>query len=347
VAEAGLSVGAQAGEGVVRATGFGTARVTAAVGAARGDIDVTVTRPETESDGFTVLGSGLAGSYTSDLWVHGEYAYTGTGPWWSCGGPEDPCDAREGRLFVWRLLADGGLEKVDSLALPAPHVNDVKVSADGTFAVASQENGTAGEGGIVLIDLTNPAAPSIVSTFTEDLEGGVHNTWIERIDGRDYVFVVEDGGSAGGLHVVDVTDRTAPTSVARYYGGSSLVHDVYVRDGLAFVSHWNYGLVILDVGNGMTGGSPENPTEVGRVVTAGGHVHNAWYWPEGAKVFVGEEQFIRTDGTGSVGVMHVVDVSDMTAPVEVAHFGVPGTTPHNFWMDEDRGILYAAWYEQG
>ena len=35
-----------------------------------------------------------------------------------------------------------------------------------------------------------------------------------------------------------------------------LPHDVYVRDGLAFLSHWDAGLIILDVGNGMAGGSP-------------------------------------------------------------------------------------------
>ncbi len=45
--------------------------------------------------------------------------------------------------------------------------------------------------------------------------------------------------------------------------------------------------------------------------------------------------------------MHVVDVSDLQNPEEVATFRVPGTTPHNFWLDESRGILYLAWYENG
>ncbi len=128
--------------------------------------------------------------------------------------------------------------------------------------------------------------------------------------------------------------------MAVFYAGSSGAHDVYVRDGLAFVSHWNAGLVILDVGNGIAGGSPTNPVEVGRVQTEGGNTHNAWYWPDAGYVFVGEE-------SGRPGVMHVVDVSDLSNPVEVATFAVSGDTAHNFWLDEARGILYAAWYSSG
>ena len=32
-----------------------------------------------------------------------------------------------------------------------------------------------------------------------------------------------------------------------------------MQDGLLYASYWNDGLVILDVGNGMKGGSPSNP----------------------------------------------------------------------------------------
>jgi hypothetical protein len=45
--------------------------------------------------------------------------------------------------------------------------------------------------------------------------------------------------------------------------------------------------------------------------------------------------------------MHVVDASDLSRPIEVATFGVSGATPHNFWLDEQRAIVYAAWYERG
>jgi len=333
--------------GYVVALDLGMAEVALEVGGIRAAIEVQVVPPETEASGFTVLGSGEVDLYTTDLWVHGDYGYTGSQPW-SCGGSEPPCESLDGWLFVWSLLPDGGIARVDSLDLPAAKVNDVKVAADGTMAVATLERGGPAANGIVVLDVSDPAAPEVLAHHTQGLEGGVHNVWIERLDGRDYAFVVEDGGGGdGGLHILDLADPGVPVEVSLFYGGSSVVHDVYVRDGLAFVSHWDAGLIILDVGNGIRSGSPENPVEVGRVVTVGGRVHNAWYWPAGDVVFVGEERF-RTPGVpGSEGVLHVVDASDLANPIEVATFGVAGDTPHNFWLDEDRQILYAAWYDAG
>jgi hypothetical protein len=336
-------IGATEGRGWVESVDFGATTIAAQIGSVRGELEVQVVRPPTEGSGFTVIDSGRVSRYTTDLWVHGEHAYSGSLPW-RC---PTPCE-ETGLLYVWRVTADGGLARVDSLELPAPKVNDVKISADGAFAVATLERAADGQNGIVILDLADPAAPAITAVYTDGLEHGVHNTWIERIDGRDYVFTVEDATAPdGGVHVIDATDRAAPTTVASYHAGSSFPHDVYVRDGLAFVSHWNAGLVILDVGNGMAGGSPTAPAVVSIVETGGGHVHNAWYWPEGRVVFVGEERFPPPDRIDEVGVVHVVDVTDLTAPVEVATYGVPGASPHNFWMDEDRGILFVGWYENG
>jgi len=76
------------------------------------------------------------------------------------------------------------------------------------------------------------------------------------------------------------------------------------------------------------------------VQTVGGQTHNAWYWPVAGYVFVGEE-------SSRPGVVHVVDVSDLSNPVEVATFGVSGHTAHNFSMDEARGILYVTWLGGG
>ncbi len=156
------------------------------------------------------------------------------------------------------------------------------------------------------------------------------------------MYLVVDGVSASsGLRVLDISNPAAPDAVASFYAGTSFLHDVYVRDGLAFLAHWDAGLVILDVGNGMAGGSPSNPVEVSRVVIQGGQTHNAWYWPAAGYVFVGEEDF------ATPGMMHVVDVSNLSEPVEVASFRTPGDTPHNFWLDEAAGVLYLAWYGNG
>ncbi len=129
------------------------------------------------------------------------------------------------------------------------------------------------------------------------------------------------------------------------------IHDTFVRDGIAFVFAWNTGVIIYDVGNGAAGGTPAAPVRVGGVVTQGGQAHNGWwFWNpntgERRYLFVGEEG-PGTLGASSSGDIHVVDVSDLANPVEVASFHLPNAGTHNFWMDEAAEILYAAYYNGG
>lgn len=197
------------------------------------------------------------GPWNTDLWVHGNIAYTGT---FSRGSN------RGNRIFIW--------------------------------------------------DVATPANPMLLGSFT-----------------------VND---VAGLHILDVSNAGSPRRVARFYAGSSFVHDVHVRDGLAFVSHWDAGLIILDVGNGIAGGSPTDPVEVGRIIIPGVKVHNAWYWPERRYVLIGDE-FRRP------GSMYVIDVADLRDPILVAEFRTPETIgrPHNFWVDETRSVLWLSWYQDG
>src|SRR5437879_8355019 len=85
-----------------------------------------------------------------------------------------------------------------------------------------------------------------------------------------------------------------------------------VVDGLAYLAYWNDGLVILDVGNGMRGGSPTNPQFVSqfkydltatyaRVWQLFGQgfvrgTHTAWR--QGRYVFVGDEVYAAHPYTG-------------------------------------------------
>lgn len=129
------------------------------------------------------------------------------------------------------------------------------------------------------------------------------------------------------------------------------IHDTFVRDGIAFVFAWDDGVRIFDVGNGIRGGSPSNPVLISRVVTQGGQAHNGWWFhnPNGSEkkyLFVGEEG-PGLIGNSSSGDIHVIDVSDLSTPVEVAFFTKAGAGVHNLWMDEQNEILYAAYYNAG
>lgn len=309
----------------------GDVRAVAALGELADTVVVGV-EPRGLSGSFVVeaVSGPPGGRLTSDLRVRGDHAYTGT--WGGGGSAAPPGDA----LFAWRIDDPANPVLVDSVIVDASTVNDVKVSADGTLGVVTHEGSSDRRNGITLLDLSDPAHPRPIRRYTEGLESGVHNVWIDG----DFVYAAPDGREEG-LHVIDVSNPASPWTVATWSDAGSVLHDVHVREGLAFLSHWNAGLVILDVGNGIAGGSPSAPTEVSRIATRGGQTHNAWYWPGAGYVFVGEEDF-RTPG-----VVHVVDVRDPTRPEEVATFAVGGAPPHNFWLDEERGILYIGWYGNG
>ncbi len=316
-----------------RFVGFapGDVQVVAASGSAADTVTLTVTA-RSLTGGLTVLGRGTETErYTSDLWVQGDHAYLGT---WSVRVGSGVGNA----LYTWNVARPAEPVRTATLTVDARTVNDVKLRPDGRLALITHEGSADGLNGVTLLSLDDPASPRPIARFTTGLQSGVHNAWL---DGAYAYLAVDGAGPAAGLRILDLSNPANPTVAASFYGGSSFLHDVYVRDGLAFLSHWNAGLIILDVGNGIAGGSPVNPVEVSRVRTQGGETHNAWYWPEAGYVFVGEEDF------STPGVLHVVDVRDLAEPKEVATFRVPGTTPHNFWVDESRAILYAAWYGNG
>lgn len=295
---------------------------------------------------LSVVGRGsVTDRYTAELSVRGGYAYTTT---WNTRGSSGTGNV----LNVWNV-AGATPTRVTSITVPnAGTLGDVQVSDDGTLLVVATE--FSGPGSIVVYDLANPAAPSLVSRFSSaNTSPGVHTAEVQRVNGKLYAFLSVNPGSAfpARLVIVDLSTPSAPIEVLSQIMGSPFVHDVFVRDGILFTALWNGGLTLWDIGGGGRGGTPASPVQLGNVRTAGGLVHNVWWFHDpstGAKryAFVGEEGPSSGFATSS-GDVHVVDVSDMTAPREVAFYHVPNAGTHNFWMNEAEGILYAAYYNAG
>ena len=299
-------------------------------------------------------GNNVPDRFSSDLWVHGNYAYTGT--WGTRAGTVGNA------LNIWSLDASGAPTLVGSVTIPGiGTVSDVQVSDDGQLLVLSGERGT--NGGIFLYGLSDPAQPVLLgSAFVGPV--GVHTVTLATINQRLYGFAARntslnpDPAEDPALLIYDITDPAAPTLAARQvvprnYG----IHDTFVRDGIAFVFAWNTGVIVYDVGNGIRGGSPAAPVEISRLITAsnrvagGPAVHNGWWFhnpvtSERRYLFIGQEG-PNVTGFRSSGDIHVVDVSDLSQPREVAFFHLNGAGTHNFWMDEERQILYAAYYNGG
>lgn len=302
-------------------------------------------------------GNNLADRYSSDLWVYGNHAYTGT---WNFR------EAQGNVLNVWTLDAAGAPSFTSSVTIPnIGTVSDVQVSEDGQLLVLSGESGGdyGQDGGVYVYRLTDPAHPDFVGSVSVPY-GGVHTVTLANLDGQLHAFAAKNPGSIGtdtqnqpALLIYNLTEPSSPRLVHRepippHYG----IHDTFVRDGLVFVFAWDEGFILYDVGNGIRGGSPSAPVEVSRLITAANSssspaVHNGWWFHnpvtgEKRYLFIGQEG-PGVIGSRSSGDIHVVDVSDLAHPAEVAFFHLNGAGTHNFWIDEPNQVLYAAYYNAG
>lgn len=272
-------------------------------------------------------------TYTSDLWPQNSHVYVGT--------------HQANRLLTFDVSDPANPVLTNEQEFDARVVNDVKVSEDGRWLVATREGATNRRNGILVFSLEDPARPELVSEYTETLTAGVHNVfWV-----GDLVYAVNDG--TNDLHIIELSDPAHPHEVGRWglpVVGRSL-HDVWVQDGMAYVSYMNDGLVILDVGGGDQGGTPEAPVQVSRIFYPGGPTHSAIRHRN--YVFVGDEDFSLQGTTPNIpglgndprGAVHVVDVTDPANPKYVARYEVPEAGAHNFWVDDD--VLYIGYYQGG
>jgi hypothetical protein len=184
-----------------------------------------------------------------------------------------------------------------------------------------------------------------------------------------HVYATNDGTNE--LNIIDITDPAKPREVGKFRApgpnAGGALHDVDVQDGLAYLSNWNEGLIILDVGNGIKGGSPMNPVMISnykydlndlyrQVELAGGPgfirgTHTAWRHKN--YVFIADEVFPSSGVQGAkdasagraYGRLQVVDVSDYANPKSVAFYEPEYGGVHNIWIAGD--TLYMGAYNAG
>jgi hypothetical protein len=333
--------------GVVTGVAVGTANITAlsvqdTTRRATSVVHVTMPAPDT----IPVVGIGtVAERFTGEVAVRGSWAYTST---WSnrAGNPGNV-------IKIWNVTGNTPI-LTDSLKIPAATTTgDVQISDDGTLLVVAIEHNP--NGAIMIYDLTNPARPDSLARFrSANTQQGVHTVKLGRVNGRHYAFLsIDPGQRPAHLTIVDITNPRAPVEVFSQEMGAPYVHDVFVRDGLLFAALWDDGLRIFDIGGGGRGGSPANPVVISTLPVIAGNIHNIWWFHDPSNnnakkyVFLGEEGPGSVGGGTASGDIHVIDVTDLANPRQVAHYAVSGAGTHNFWMDEASGILYAAYYNAG
>ena len=289
----------------------------------------------------------------AELWVIGNYAYYST---------------IADRFFVYDISDPTQPKLTDTITVDARLVNDIMTTADGKILVISRENASNRKNGIAFYDTSDPAHPKLISEYTATVTGGVHSAYVHD----HYVYLTDD--ATGSMRVIDFADPKNPKEVARWQTESPVVsmiktkegeqvagryiHDLQVKDGFAYLAYWRDGLVILDVGAGVKGGSPEKPQFVSQLRFN----HNELYgngWLAGTHsvyryknyVFIGDEVFpaifdIKSPKRFPVrGIVHVVDVSDINNPRKVAEYPVPEGGAHNMWVEND--VMYIGYYNGG
>lgn len=325
----------EGGEGIFVADQALDYTITAHIGI---DIQRTLILPVEErihQETLSIAGRGaIAHHHSGDMWafegIDGrDYAYVGT------------------FMYDWMKVFDVTTPDtpvlMDSIRVDARRINDVKIHHSNEIAVITREGASNRRNGIVILDLTNPAHPTILSEYSRTVTGGVHNVWIEE----DLVYACHNGTSE--LHIIDISDRENPMEVGRWglNKEDKTLHDVIVQDGYAYLSYWDDGVVILDVGAGTHGGTPTVPIMVSRLSYPEGHTHVAWR--DGQYLFVGDEIFPDNWDAGKPldarGYIHILDVSNMEAPIEVARYEVPDAGAHNIWVEDER--LYVGYYQGG
>jgi len=345
----GAFVGYEPGEYVVSAS-FGRASAQAVVTleprAVRRPVEVVGRLPRTL---FT----------TEEVWIHpsGKYAYLGTGS----GGD---------RMYAIDIANPASPVVTDSIVANTRRVNDIMTTPDGRFLVFTREGAADRRNGIVIASLEDPAHPKPIAEFTEGVTAGVHSAFVYRQEKYGtHVYLTNDG--TGALHILDIADPYHPKEVAQFRtdrpDAGRTLHDVDVQDGLAYLSYWNDGLVILDVGNGIAGGSPSNP----QLVTQFKYDLNALYrdvearhgpgfirgthtaWRHRNYVFIADEVFPAGAVEGAkdaaalraFGRLQVIDVSDLKRPRSVAWYEPEYGGVHNVWVAGD--TLYLGAYNGG
>jgi hypothetical protein len=237
--------------------------------------------------------------------------------------------------------------------------------------VFTREGAADRRNGLVIAQLYDPAHPVPIAEFTDGVTAGSPLLLHLPAGGARHPRLPDEQRDRGPAHPGHLGPVQPP-------GGGPVahppprrrrtLHDVDVQDGLAYLSYWNDGLVILDIGNGIKGGSPSNPQLVSwvkydlneeyRDVEARGMAPassgaptprgatgstSSWGTRSSPPRRGGGEGCLRR--TRAFGNLHVFDVSDLENPKKVAWWKPDYGGVHNVWAAGD--TLYMGAYNAG
>jgi len=321
--------------------------------------------PRDVKQNVKLVGHGLISDVlTGDLWVwagvgkHEGKDFAVTGTWGS-----------NGEAYFWDVTNPDSMLIIDTVTVDARTVNDVKISEDGLVGVITREGASNRKNGFVILDVSDPYNVEILSTFNDDMTGGVHNTFIYE----NHVYAVNNGRK---YDIINIEDPKNPFRVGIFEldtPGHS-IHDVWVENGIAYSSNWHDGVVAVDVGGLKFSeknrsdvqynpllmkagqGSPSDPVKLAEMKDSKGRNHSAFpflsqstgnfYIISGDEWFpFGMNNLYQSKPSSPRGGFHFMNFNDPDNPREEATYMAPEVGSHNQWVYND--ILLAAFYQGG
>ncbi|MCB0579012.1 MAG: choice-of-anchor B family protein [Phaeodactylibacter sp.] len=207
---------------------------------------------------------------------------------------------------------------------------DVKTYLHYAYAVSD-----AGASTLQVIDMSGlPDAVEIVYD-SDEFFANRHNIFIDEANARLYAV----GGFNETLQILSLDDPEQPELMASFPNDNlsvPYIHDLYVRDNIAYLNAAYLGLMVVDLSD------PDNPELLGTMTEyiEQGYNHSGWLSEDGQHYFLCDE----THGTD----IKVVDVSDLSNIHVVSTMNAqsfPGQIAHNVYPYGN--LLHVSYYFDG
>jgi len=185
---------------------------------------------------------------------------------------------------------------------------------------------TEGGGGMQIVNLVNPEAPALHSTWGANFWTNAHTISVDQDAGLLYV-----NGTNAGMRIVNVANPTSPTLLATYT--TNYAHDCHPQHGLAHLAEiYNGRYRILDVDS-----LPSMPS-LDSIVTQGQFTHNVW-----ANAI---DTIACTTDENQGGKLGIYDISNPSNIVLRSNYTInSNSTIHNVHLRGNRA--HCSWYTQG
>lgn len=168
---------------------------------------------------------------------------------------------RRDALYIIDVTDPARPTELGRYARPTPSgaANDIKlVEANG------KRYAFIGDVPVDVVDVTNPAQPQLVTQIGEE----AHTLAVESRDGKHYAYF---GNYDGRCPIYDITDPAQPQKLGTFATEGSVVHDLSLENGIAYLNAWNGGFYVVDYAN------PAMPVQVGRwATTTALSSHSSW-----------------------------------------------------------------------